>query len=74
LSRAHKYLQQNYRKNKNFSILIQEILLNIQETYRTANQFNQKGNFSCHIIIKTPNAINKERFLKAVRGIMSSSI
>jgi hypothetical protein len=26
-----------------------------------------KGNSSCNIIIKTPNALNKERILKAVR-------
>jgi hypothetical protein len=28
---------------------------------------DQKGNSSCHIIIKTHNAQNKERILKAVR-------
>ena len=28
---------------------------------------DQKRNSSCHIIIKTPNAQNKERILKAVR-------
>jgi hypothetical protein len=28
---------------------------------------NQKRNSSCHIIIKTPNAQNKQRILKAVR-------
>ena len=40
--------------------------MNIQETYRTPKRLNQKINFSCHII-KTPNALNKERILKAVR-------
>jgi hypothetical protein len=30
---------------------------------------DQKRNSSHHIIIKTPNALNKERILKAVRGI-----
>ena len=29
---------------------------------------DQKRNSSCHIIIKTPNAQNKERILKAIRG------
>jgi hypothetical protein len=40
---------------------------NIQETYRTPNRLDQKRNFSHRIIIKTPNAQNKERILKAVR-------
>ena len=39
----------------------------IQEAYRTPNRLDQKRNSSCHIIIKTPNALNKERLLKAVR-------
>jgi hypothetical protein len=45
--------------------------MNIQEAYKTANTLNQKRNSSCHIIIKTiktPNSLNKERILKAVRG------
>jgi len=29
---------------------------------------DQKRNSSCHIIVKTPNAQNRERILKAVRG------
>jgi hypothetical protein len=41
--------------------------MNIQEAYRTPKRMDQKRNFSCHIIIKTPNALNKERILKAVR-------
>ena len=41
--------------------------MNIQEAYRTPNRLDQKRNFSHHIIIKTPNALNKERILKAVR-------
>jgi hypothetical protein len=40
--------------------------MNIQEAYRTPNRLDQKRNSSCHIIIKTPNALNKERILKAV--------
>jgi hypothetical protein len=43
------------------------MIMNIQEAYRTANRLDQKRNSSCHIIIKTPNALNKERILKAVR-------
>ena len=44
--------------------------MNIQEAYRTPVRLDQKRNFSCYIIIKTPNALklNKERILKAVRG------
>jgi hypothetical protein len=41
--------------------------MNIQEAYRTPNSFDQIRNSSCHIIIKTPNAQNKKRILKAVR-------
>ena len=41
--------------------------MNLQEAYRTPNSLDQKRNSSCHIIIKTLNAQNKERILKAVR-------
>ena len=41
--------------------------INIQEAYRTPNRLDQKRNSSHHIIVKTPNAQNKERILKAVR-------
>ena len=41
--------------------------MNIPEAYRTPNRFDQKRNSSKHIIIKTPNAQNKERILKAVK-------
>ena len=41
--------------------------MNIQEAYRTPNSFNKKRKSSCHIIIKTPNVLIKERILKAVR-------
>jgi hypothetical protein len=40
---------------------------NIQEAYRTPNSLDQKRNSSCHIIVKTLNAQNRERILKAVR-------
>jgi hypothetical protein len=39
----------------------------IQEAYRTPNILNQKRNCSQHIIIRTTDALNKERILKAVR-------
>ena len=41
--------------------------MNIQEAYRTPNRLDLSRNTSRHIIIKTPNALNKERILKAVR-------
>jgi hypothetical protein len=52
---------------ENFPNLKKEMPMNIQEAYRTPNRLDQKRNSSCHIIIKTPNSLNKERILKAVR-------
>jgi hypothetical protein len=40
--------------------------INIKEAYRTPNRLDQKRNSFCHIIIKPPNALNKDRILKAV--------
>jgi hypothetical protein len=51
----------------NFPNLEKEMPINIQEAYRTPNRWDQKRNFSRHIITKTPNAQNKARILKAVR-------
>jgi hypothetical protein len=48
--------------------------MNIQETYRTSNRLDQKRNSSRHMITKTPNALNKERILKAIREKRSSNI
>ena len=52
---------------ENFPNLKKEMPMNMQEAYRIPNRLDQKRNSSCHIIIKTPNALNKERTLKAVR-------
>jgi hypothetical protein len=41
--------------------------MNTQEAYRTPNRLDQNRNSSHNIIVKTPNALNKERILKAVR-------
>jgi hypothetical protein len=49
-----------------FSNLKKEMLMNIEEAYRTPNRLDQKRNFSHQKIIKTPNGLNKERILKAV--------
>jgi hypothetical protein len=47
--------------------LKKEMSLNIKEAYRTSNRLGQQRNSLWHIIVKTPNAQNKERILKAVR-------
>jgi hypothetical protein len=44
-----------------------EMPMNIQEDYRTPNRLDQKRNSSQHIIIRTTNALNKDRMSKAVR-------
>ena len=41
--------------------------MNIQEANRIPNTLYQKRNSSQHIIIRTTNALNKDRILKAVR-------
>jgi hypothetical protein len=53
---------------ENFPNLKKEMPMYIQEAYRTPNRLDQKRNSFCHIIIKTSNALNKERILWAVRG------
>jgi hypothetical protein len=40
--------------------------MNIEEAYRPSNTLDQKRS-SRHIIIRTTNALNKDRILKAVR-------
>jgi hypothetical protein len=51
----------------NFQNLKKELPMNIQEAYRTPSRLDQKRNSFYHMIIKTQNAPNKERILKAVR-------
>ena len=53
---------------ENFPNLKNDMPMKIQEAYRIPNRLDQKRNSSQHIIIKTPNALNKERISKAVRG------
>jgi hypothetical protein len=60
--------------DENLPNLKKEIPMYIQETYRTPNRQNQKRNSSSHIIIRTKNALNKERMLKAVREKKSRNI
>jgi hypothetical protein len=51
---------------ENFPNLKKEMPMNTQESYRTPNRHYQKKKSSSHRIIKTPNALNRERILKAV--------
>ena len=52
---------------ENFPNLKKDMPMNVQEVYRTPNRLDQKRNSSQHIIIRTTNAPNKDRILKAVR-------
>jgi hypothetical protein len=53
---------------ENFPYLKKEMPMNIQEAYRTPNRLDQKRNSFGHMIIRTTNAVNKDRVLKAARG------
>jgi predicted nucleic acid-binding Zn-ribbon protein len=55
----NKIIEENFPKLKN------DMPMNIQEAYRTSNRVDQKRNSSQHIIIRTTNALNKDRILKA---------
>jgi hypothetical protein len=52
---------------ENFSNLKKELPMNIQQAYRTPNRLDQKRHSSLHITIRTTNALNKDRILKAER-------
>ena len=52
---------------ENFPNLKKEMAMNIHEAYRTQNRLGQKRYSSRHIIIRTTNALNKDRILKSVR-------
>jgi hypothetical protein len=53
--------------------LKKEMTMKIKEPYRTPKILDQKRNSSCHIIIKTPNAL-KRKNLKSSKGKGSSNI
>ena len=61
--RASKYLQQNYRRK-----LPKSKESDAHEHIRSPNKQDQKRNHSPNIIIRTTNAIKKDRLLKAVRN------
>lgn len=50
---------------ENFSNPKKEMAIKVQEAYRTSNKWNQKRKSCSHIIMKTLNAENKQRTLKA---------
>ena len=50
---------------ENFPNLKKEMVIKVQEAYRTPNKWDQKRKSSCYMIIKTLNAQSKERILKA---------
>ena len=52
---------------ESFPNLKNDMPMDIQEAYRTPNRRGQKRNSSQYIIIRTRNALNKDRILKAVR-------
>jgi hypothetical protein len=66
--------QTNKIIEENFSNLKKQMYMNIQEAYRTPNRLDKKRSSSPHIIVKTPNAQNKEKILKSSKGKMSSNI
>ena len=45
---------------ENFCNLTKNMSMNIQEANRTSKRIDKKRNYSHHIIIKIPNAPNKE--------------
>ena len=57
----NKIIEENYLNLK------KEMPMYIQEAYRTPNRLNHKRNSYRHIIIRTTNALNEDRILKAVR-------
>jgi hypothetical protein len=52
---------------ENFPNLKKEMPMKIQKSYRSPNRLDQRRNSSQHIILRTTNALNKDRILKAVR-------
>jgi hypothetical protein len=58
----NKIIEENFPNLKK-----EEMPMSIQEGYKTQNTLDQKRNSSQHIIIRTTNALNKDRILKAVK-------
>jgi len=52
---------------ENFPKLKKEMLVNIQETYRTLNRLYQKRKSFYHIIVKTPNTQKRENIKSSRR-------
>ena len=64
----NKIIEENYLNLK------KEMPMYIQEAYRTPYRLDHKRNSYRHIIIRTTNALNEDRILKAVREKKSSNI
>lgn len=58
---------------KNFPHLLNEVYIQIQEAYRTANRPDKKRGSLRHITIKMPKVINKETILKSARDSETNS-
>jgi hypothetical protein len=52
---------------ENLPNLKKKMPMNIQEAYGTPNRLDQKRNSSRHIVVRTTNALNNDRTLKAIR-------
>lgn len=52
---------------ENFLYLKKEMKIDIQETRRTSNYFNERKITARHIIIKLPRVQDKERIMKLIR-------
>lgn len=69
----NEYSQLNGSENifnriiENFYNLKKEMVIKVQEAYRTTNKWDQKRKSFNHIIIKTLNAQSRERILRATR-------
>jgi hypothetical protein len=55
----------NIITEENFPNLKKQMPINIQEAYRPPNRLNEKRNSSGQIIIRTTNALKKDRILKS---------
>jgi hypothetical protein len=57
----------NKSLEENSPNLMKDMPMNIQEAYRTPERLDQKRNSSHHMFVKTQNAQNKTKIVKAVR-------
>jgi hypothetical protein len=60
-----KIIEENVHNEK------KEMPINILQARRTQNRLDEKRNYSCHIMVKTPNAQNKQKNIKSSMGEIS---